>query len=129
MKSTKIYKKVGRRYIEIGNFDNESLFYPHGASLVFSRKGGTLTRFGIEPADAAVIAALQRVKETVVNEMEEAAKMMPEKRPYTKKELKAIQAMRDVLGDSGMMSIRFEGVSMSGIVERGLEIVKKEILG
>jgi len=64
---TPIYKKVGRRYVEIGTYDNEQLHYPHGAHLVWSRPGGVLTRYTIKPADAALLAAMELIRPFVLS--------------------------------------------------------------
>lgn len=121
---TPIYKKVGRRYVEIGQCDNEAFYYPHGSHLVVARKGSTLTRYNIDPDHAAIEAALQHVREAMMEAMAEATKFKLEKRAYTKKELSGIAAFHAIVGD--MVPLQFEGVSMSDVVEAGIKILKNE---
>ena len=54
--------------------------------------------------------------------MHEATKLRPVTRAYTKNELAGIKAMRDIVGD--MQSIRFEGVSLQGVIDAGLNALK-----
>ena len=122
----KIYKKQGRKYVEIGTYESEYIYYPHGAHLVWSRPGVTTTRYKIEPADAAVMAALERLRDVLTKELTDAMKMQPESREYTKLEKKAIKAIRDVLGD-GLNSIRFEGLSVFDIVNKAIQRLKQEL--
>jgi hypothetical protein len=55
---TTFYKKVGRRYIPVREYDSEcNDAYQHGTHLVVSVPGHKLTRFNIEPELAPLIAA------------------------------------------------------------------------
>lgn len=125
MSEEKIYKKVGRRYHEIGVCDLEACYYPHGAHLVISRKGSTLTKLNVTPAHAAIEVALQSVRDVMAKAMADATKIAPEKRPYTKRERDGIAAMRAIVGD--MTQIRFEGLSMQDVVEAGIKILAAEV--
>ena len=75
---TIIYKKVGRRYREIGVFDNEALYYPHGAHLIIVKpSGGSLTRYNVDPAHAELLAAAETMREAMMQAMREAGKVRP----------------------------------------------------
>lgn len=123
---TTIYKKVGKRYKEIGQCDNEAFYYPHGSHLVVAKKGSTLTRYNIEPDHAAIEAALQHARDAIMAAMTEATKMQPEKRAYTKKEREGLAAFKAIAGD--MVGLRFEGVSMADVVEAGIKILQAEVM-
>lgn len=121
---TTIYKKVGRRYVEVGCYDNEATHYPHGAHLVISRPGSTLTRYNVEPAHAAVESALERVREALTKAMHKATELAPSKRPYSKKELAGIAAYTEIAGNP--ISLRFEGASMSDVIDAAIKILATE---
>jgi hypothetical protein len=55
---TEIYKKVGRRYVEIGNYDPERYFNPIGFHLMQVEKGCTTTTFNVNPDKVGLMAAL-----------------------------------------------------------------------
>jgi len=67
MKKTIFYKKVGRRYEPVAEYDQEHLdSFPKGNHLVMCYPGGTSRRFNIDPNYAAMIAA-GRVAEDAVS--------------------------------------------------------------
>lgn len=125
MSDTKIYKKVGRRYKEIGACENESIYYPHGSHLVICRPGSTLTNYNVAPEYAAVEAALERVRDAMTDAMHKATEMAPEKRRYTQRELKGIAALNEIAGP--MHCIRFEGTSMRDVIEAGIKILREAV--
>ena len=124
--TTPIFKKVGRRYVEIGVYDNEAMYYPHGAHLVISGNGSTLTKYNVDPAHAAVDVALQSVRDAMVKAMHKATEMTPAKRAYTKQEMAGIKAYTDIAGNP--IGLRFEGASMHDVVEAGIKLLKAEVL-
>ena len=124
--TTPIFKKVGRRYVEIGVYDNEAMYYPHGTHIVISGSGSTLTKYSIEPAHAAVESALQRVRDVMAKAMHKATEMTPTKRPYSKKEMAGIKAYTEIAGNP--IALRFEGASMSDVIEAGIKLLKAEAL-
>ena len=126
MTAQKIYKKVGRRYVEIGNFDDEYLHFPHGAHLVVSRKGGTLTRYNVEPAHAAVDAALQYVHDAMLAAMHEATFLQPDKRGCTKKERDGLAAYLAIAGKP--QGLRFEGASLHCVIDAAIKVLRAEVL-
>jgi hypothetical protein len=122
---TPIYKKVGRRYKEIGVYENEQYHYQHGSHLVVSREGSVITRFNIDPANAQVEAALEYVRDAMVEAMRKACELTPDKRMNTPKEMKAIKAFYSIAGPQSLL--KFEGVSMNDIVDAGIKILKREV--
>lgn len=124
--TTPIYKKVGRRYVEIGTYDDEQLHYPHGAHLVWSRPGGVLTRYSIEPADAALLAASQRMYDAMLEAMRNADRWEPD-HALKAKEKKAWEAYKAIAGEQS--ALRLKGPSLHDVVQAGIdaliEAVKK----
>lgn len=122
---TPIYKKQGRRYVEIGVYDNEALYYPHGAHLIWSRPGGALTHYNIEPADAALLAAAARMREPMVEAMRktDAMELKPaaNRRPLTKLERKAWDAYKAIAG--APQSLYLEGKSLHDVVQAGIDVL------
>jgi hypothetical protein len=118
---TAIYKKVGRRYVEIGVHQNEAYYYPNGATLVWAREGNTLTRYGIDPADAALLAAGQRMEDSMLEAMRKATEFKPQSRKYTKNELVGWEAYKKVAGVP--TSLVLEGASMQDVVKAGIDVL------
>ena len=70
-----LYIKRGRRYAEVGWHDPQAHYYPHGAHLVISKPGGSLTMYGIEPDHAALLAAAQTMRAAMLDAMHKADAM------------------------------------------------------
>lgn len=120
MTTTPIFKKVGRRYVEIGTYDNESAYYPHGAHLVWSRPDAVLTKYRIEPADAALLAAAERMRDAMMEAMRKADRWEPAEK-LTGKRKKAWEAYKAIAGEES--SLRLQGASMHDVVEAGLRVL------
>lgn len=66
MRRTGIYKKVGRRYVEIGEYDPECLDYVgNGATLIVKHKNCTARYFNVEPDIAPMLAAAKYCEDEV----------------------------------------------------------------
>lgn len=64
---TIFYKKVGRRYVPIAEYDDEYMSsFPKGTHLVICHPGGSSRRYRIDPDYAALIAA-GRVAEDAIS--------------------------------------------------------------
>jgi len=122
---TGIYKKKGRRYIEIGVYENEYFHYPIGSHLVVSEQGSTLTKFNIQPDYAPVLAALETYREAIQTAMHKATELKVTKREYTKQEQKGIDAY---IKEAGLpITLAFEGVSMNDIVQAGIDVILSKV--
>lgn len=127
---TTIYKKQGRRYVEIGRYENESLYYPHGASLVFARPGGSLTRYNIEPAHAGLLAAAEPMRDAMVEAMRKASEMKLAThagKPITAKQRKAWEAYKAIAGEQS--SLQLQGASIQDIVDAGIKVLIEAAIG
>jgi hypothetical protein len=72
------YKKQGRRYVPVGEYDNELLdSFPKGDHLVSVYPGGSSRRFSIDPAFAPMIAAGRYAEEAITRKIQEATELRP----------------------------------------------------
>jgi len=98
---TIFYKKVGRRYQPVAEFDNEYMdSFPKGNHLVMCYPGGQSRRFNIDPAYAPLIAA-GRVAEDAISKhiMEVSSLRVPDKeKPLTDEQRNAWQAFSKAMG-------------------------------
>lgn len=101
MSKTIFYKKVGRRYIPVSEYDNEYLdSFPKGDHLVSVYPGGSSRKFRIDPNYAALIAA-GRVAEDAISKhiMETSALRVPDKeKPLTEEQRNAWEAFSKAMG-------------------------------
>jgi hypothetical protein len=72
------YKKQGRRYVPVSEYDNELLdSFPKGDHLVSVYPGGASRRFNIDPALAPMIAAGRYAEEAITRKIQEATELRP----------------------------------------------------
>lgn len=72
------YKKVGRRYIPVSEYDNELLdAFPKGDHLVSVYPGGGSRRYNIDPNYAAMIAAGRVAEDAITRKIQEATELRP----------------------------------------------------
>ena len=70
------YKKVGRRYVPVSEYDNEYLdSFPKGDHLVYP--GGGSRRYRIDPALAPMIAAGRYAEDAVSRCIQQATELRP----------------------------------------------------
>lgn len=84
------YKKVGRRYIPVSEYDNELLdSFPKGSHLVDVYPGGSSRRFNINPAYAPMIAAGRVAEDTISKALMRASDLRPKRAPITEGQRRA----------------------------------------
>ena len=72
------YKKQGRRYVPVSEYDNEYLdSFPKGDHLVSVYPGGGSRRYRIDPALAPMIAAGRYAEEAITRKIQEATELRP----------------------------------------------------
>ena len=72
------YKKQGRRYIPVSEYDNEYLdSFPKGDHLVSVYPGGGSRRYRIDPAFAPMIAAGRYAEDAVSRVIQQATELRP----------------------------------------------------
>lgn len=75
------YKKVGRRYVPVSEYDNEYLdSFPKGNHLVMCYPGGASRRFNIEPALAPMIAAGRFAEDAICRRIQQETELRPANR-------------------------------------------------
>ena len=97
------YKKVGRKYVPISEYNSEfidSLRY--GTHLVMSYPSGQSTRCNIEPDFAAMIAAGHYAEDAISKAIMKAQDMRPHQgEALTPEQHQAWEAFVEVMGDRG----------------------------
>jgi hypothetical protein len=75
---TVFYKKVGRRYIPVSEYDSELLdAFPKGTHIVMSYPGGKSTRYNIDPNYAAMIAAGRVAEDAITQSIQHSTELRP----------------------------------------------------
>jgi hypothetical protein len=101
MKKTIFYKKVGRKYEPVSEYDQTLMdAFPKGTHIVMCYPGGQSRRYNIDPALAPMIAA-GRVAEDAISKtiMEKSALRVPEReQPLTPEQLAAWQHLASTFG-------------------------------
>lgn len=100
------YKKVGRRYVPVSEYDSDlSYALPKGSHLIICYPGGTSTRYNVEPNYAAMIAA-GRVCEDVISraimdatEIRRSTRGGKNETPLTPEQKAAWEHLVEVFGD------------------------------
>lgn len=92
-RSTGIYKKVGRRYVEIGEYDPEYLDHiPMGASLWVKRKGSQSRRYDVDPAFVPMLAAGIYCEDEISHAIMRAGELRPVSKSITPEQRAAYDA-------------------------------------
>lgn len=104
MKQT-FYKKVGRRYVPVSEYDSEYCdSFPKGTHLVQCYPGGALRRFNIDPDYAPMIAAGRVAEEAISKQIMNASELRPRTTPITPAARRAWQRLKKELGDDGALT-------------------------
>jgi hypothetical protein len=100
MMSTIFYKKEGKRYIPVSEYDNDfSHSVGYGDHLLSVYPGGS-SRKKIDPAFAPMIAAGRHSREAISQAIMEASKLRPVHTPLTPKQQEAFENLNKELGES-----------------------------
>lgn len=96
------YKKVGRRYQPVSEYDNEYLdSFPKGDHLVSVYPGGSSRKFNINPNYAALIAAGRVAEDAISKHIMETSKMrVPDRdrKQLTEEQRNAWEAFSKAMG-------------------------------
>ena len=121
---TLFYKKVGRKYVPVQEYDSEFLdAFPKGTHLVMCYPGGQSRRFNIEPNYAAMIAAGRVAEDAMSQAVVKASEMRPRRTPITEKQRKAWDNLARAFGDEVYY---IELPSAREIAEEGLKAMQLE---
>jgi hypothetical protein len=126
MSKTIFYKKVGRRYEPVYEYDQTLMdSFPKGTHIVMCYPGGQSTRYNIDPNYAAMIAA-GRVAEDAISKsiMDASALRVPERdKPLTPAQLKAWKALAKAFGKE---QYALEWCSYREAAEAGVKAMQEE---
>ena len=122
------YKKQGRRYIPVSEYDSELLdSLPKGNHLVMVYPGGRSTRCHVDPALAPLLAAGRVAEDALAGALVKAGELRMQSqdrnRPLTEEERAAWNNLVDVFGDSAK---QLEWPSAREVAEEGLKALQKE---
>jgi len=100
MSKTVFYKKVGRRYVPVSEYDQTLMdAFPKGSHLISVYPGGEIRRYNVDPAYAPMIAA-GRVAEDMISEViRKATDLRPKRAPITLAQKKAWDNLVKELGE------------------------------
>ena len=97
---TLFYKKEGRRYVPVSEFDHElSYALPKGSHLIICYPGGQSTRYNIDPAYAPMIAAGRVAEEAMWSAINKASKLYPKRELITPGQQQAWKKLAEEFGD------------------------------
>lgn len=124
MSTNTFYKKVGRKYIPVSEYDSELReAFQKGSHLVTVEPGHTLTRYNIDPNYAALIAASIVAKEKMISALMDASGLKVKQKILTPEQAQAYRAFQKAMGDD-FYSLYTD--SAGNIVEAGLEVLYEE---
>ena len=117
-----LYKKVGRRYVPATDpWAFAGLREGHWHVIV--RPGSVTVRTPIWPNRMAVCAAIEVVRDAMMEAMQGANESIP--RGITPKEQRAVKAYRDIMGKDA--AITFSGVSMWNLIDTGIKVLQEKL--
>lgn len=122
--SETFYKKVGRRYKPVYEYDPifaEGL--PLGSHLIHVRPNGQSYRYHIDPDSVAMLAASIHAKEILVSALNKAVAYRSKSEPITEEQREAWDRFINVMGESGRV---LQGVSMCDIAEEAVKALQSE---
>jgi len=118
------YKKVGRRYVPVYEYDNELLdSFPKGTHLVDVYPGGSSRRFNIDPAYAPMIAAGRVAEDAICKSIQKAAELRPKQTAITPEQKRAWNALAEAFGDE---LCTLQGLSIRDCAEAGVKAMQDE---
>lgn len=97
-----LYRREGRRYIPVSLIDHEWRTFPNGSHLVVADlPNRTIYRYNVDNVDAAVLAALVRCEDHLVEALWAQTSIQPSRPPITAEQRAAWEKFVEVMGDSG----------------------------
>jgi hypothetical protein len=116
------YKKEGRKYIPVSEYDNEVLdSIPYNSTtLIHSYKNGQSRRFNVEPALAPMVAASMVLRDSLTTIISKASEFKPRETPITPAQRKA---WADLNKSFGGCLTSLDGVSVHDIAESILKAI------
>jgi hypothetical protein len=124
MTNTLLYKKVGRKYEPVAEYDSVYLdSFPKGNHLVMCYPGGQSRRFNIEPAHAPMIAAGRVAEDAICRAISKAAELRPQKTLVSPEQRQAWESLQAAFGDE---LCTLQGLSIHDCAEAGVKAMEAE---
>lgn len=121
---TLFYKKVGRKYEPVCEYDQELLdSFPKGTHIVMCYPGGQSRRFNIDPNYAAMIAAGRTAEDEISKALVKASELRPKKAPLTIEQKEAWDNLVRVFGEEARY---LEWPSARDVAEAGIKAMMDE---
>lgn len=123
---TVFYRKVGRRYQPVSEYDSELIdAFTKGTHLVMSYPGGQSRRYNIDPNYAALIAAGRVAEDAISTAIMEASKLryQERQRPLTERQIKA---WKNLSKEMGVENYALEWPSYREAAEKAVEAMIAE---
>jgi hypothetical protein len=118
------YEKVGRRYKPVHEYDQTLMdSFPKGAHLVICYPGGKSTRYNIEPAYAAMIAAGRVAEDKISEAIRKASDLRPKRAPITSEQQAAWENLIEAFGEEARF---LEWPSAREVAEAGVKAMQAE---
>lgn len=96
---TVFYKKEGRKYIPVSEYDDEVLdSLPYGDHLISVYPSG-MSRKRVEPNFAAMVAAGRYAEDSIAKKVQEASDLRPKTTPLTQEQRDAWTALSKAFGE------------------------------
>lgn len=122
------YEKVGRRYVPVSEYDSDLLeSFPKGTHIIMSYPGGQSTRYNIDPAYAAMIAAGRVAEDAISKKLLEASEIRMQ-RPDRERKLTEGQkaAWENLVKEFGDSAKQLEWPSIREVAETGVKAMQEE---
>lgn len=115
-----LYKKEGRKYIPVHDSDAYRGL-DNGCWLVTVDRGCTSIRKAIEPATAAIQFATLMATNKISKYLLEASAARPQKRQYSKKQMKILKQLQDLPENEKLMYWEYD--SLQGMAEKIVDLI------
>ena len=103
-KKTIFYKKEGRKYVPVYEYDQELLdAMPKGSHLICVYPGGKSARYNVDPNYAAMIAAGRVAEDAISKAVMKASDLRPKNKPITPEQKAAWENLVNVFGPEAKM--------------------------
>lgn len=118
------YKKRGRKYIPVSEYDHDLLSsVPEGTHLVICRPGFRSTRYNIDENYAALIAASFVAREKIITSMYDSCNnYTPSREPLTPEQVELWNKLNESFGEN----ITLQRCSLAEIADKATEAMQEE---
>lgn len=124
---TGIYKRVGRRYVEIGEYDPEYTEHvPNGVTMTVKRPGMQSTRYNVDPDIVPLLAASVYCEDQISQAIYRAGELRPHRQDITLVQRKAFDRFLATMPDNDSNRFMMTVGSAREAAEAGTQALIKE---